>query len=36
VQVYDKNTNNKMKARTEGAIALAPTGNVSGTGTIWC
>jgi len=31
VQVHDKETNNTMKARTQGALALAPTGNMSGT-----
>lgn len=31
-QVHDKNTSNKIKKeRTQGAIALAPTGNMSGT-----
>ena len=31
VQVHDKETDNTMKARTQGALALAPTGNMSGT-----
>ena len=33
VQVHDEYTSNKMKPRTQGAIALMPTGNLSGTWT---
>jgi Reverse transcriptase (RNA-dependent DNA polymerase) len=31
VQVHDEYTSNKMKGRTQGALALYPTGNLSGT-----
>jgi Reverse transcriptase (RNA-dependent DNA polymerase) len=31
VQIHDRNTSNKMRGRTDGGLALCPTGNMSGT-----